>query len=374
MTLKINAAIDCGAGTTKIRIGSRRSSQTVSMPSLISIVPKKSVLEGAIDVFNVACFSLVEGETETFFFAGDTVREMQLPSEDVFADPTLKVNNARKLVLAALVEGLNLSKDQSLEVKAVASHHDPVNFDREIREALTGEHVMRKGNNTFTITISMPKLGVFAEGSAIGEVFGEETPKHFGVLDLGFLTALYSLKGQGGATLNDEKVDYGVGRLVEMLQASSDFRKLLGGIQPDRDVLIGSIIEACQSKSQKLFYRSRGKAIDYTSPYKATVPQWLKGAAKAAIVQLNERKGTDFKVVAIGGGVNLPMVATTLKKVGIISYTDARGEDACDPIFANCETLYARHRNSLFQFEPELKIVLPSDASFQDDLEVVTNG
>lgn len=374
MTLKINAAIDCGAGTTKIKVGSRRFSKTVSMPSLISIVPKQSVLEGAIDVFNVACFSLVEGDKETFFFAGDTVREMQLPSEDVFADPALKVSNARKLVLAALVEGLNLAKGQSLEVKAVASHHDPVNFDREIREALTGEHVIRKGNHMFTITISMPKLGVFAEGSAIGEAFGEETPKHFGILDLGFLTALYTLKSQGGATLNDEKVDYGVGRLVEMLQDSSEFRKLLGGIQPDRDVLIGSIIEACQGKSQKLFYRNRGKAIDYTTAYKAVLPQWLKGAARKAVSDSNERKGADFKVVAIGGGVNLPMVSATLKKFGIIPYTDARGEDACDAIFANCETLYARHRNSLFQFEPDLKIVLPSEASFQDDLEVVTNG
>lgn len=361
MPEKINAAIDCGAGTTKIRIGTRRRSHTVSMPSLISVQPKSAVTEGAIDVFNPSVFSLIEGEKEVFYFAGEIVRAKGLQSEDVFAEPMLKITNARKLVLAALIEGLGLTKDQSLEVSAVASHHDPVNFSAEIREALCGSHVVRKGNNSFTVTITMPHLGVYPEGSAIGEVFGDSTPSQFGVLDLGFLTALYSLKSRDGGNIKTEKAAFGVGRLVEMLQSSPEFSKLLGGIQAERDVLIASLIEACQSKSTKVFYRDRGKAVDFTSVYKAIVPQWLKGAARTAVQTANERKGTDFKVVAIGGGVNLPLVAATLKKFGVIPYAEAKGTED-DPIFANVETLYARHKGLLFSLEPELKVVPETQA------------
>lgn len=376
--IKANTAIDCGAGTVNMQIGTRRRSQTVSMLSLISVVSKSSVTEGAVDIYNPSVFSLVEGDKETFYFAGEIVRDKQLQSEDVFADPMLKVTNARKLVLAALIEGLGLTKGQALKVSAVASHHDPVSFNNEIREALCGTHTIRKGNNVFTITITMPQFGVYPEGSAIGEVFGDDTPAQFGVLDLGFLTALYSLKNRDGSNIRVEKAAYGVGRLIEMLQQSPEFGKLLGGIQPERDILIASLIEACKSKATKLYYRNRGKAIDFTPVYKVIVVQWLKGAARTAVQNANERAGTDFKVVAIGGGVNLPMVAKALEKFKIVPYGDTR-EGAGDPIFANVETLYAKHKHSLFNLESEsksdvLRLVSPSEASTQDDLEVAENG
>ena len=381
MTEKINAAIDCGAGTTKIRIGTRRKSHTISMPSLVSVVSKSSATEGATDIYSPAAFSLIDGEKEIFYFAGDIVRAKGLPSDDVFSEPILKVTNARKLVLAALIEGMNLNKGQSLEVSAIASHHDPMNFSDQIREALVGTHIVRKGNNTFKITISMPIRAVYPEGSAISEAFGEETPKEFGVLDLGFLTALWSTKFKEGTGIKSTKAPYGVGRLVEMLQDSSEFSKLLAGIQPERDVLIASLIEACQSKSLKVFYRSRGKAIDFTSIYKPIAMQWLKGAARSAVQTANEKKGTGFRVVAIGGGVNLPSISNILAKFGIESYSELN-PDSQDAIFANVETLYLKHKSLLFNLEPELKLVPENDlklvsaddASCQDDLEVADNA
>lgn len=366
MPEQINAAIDCGAGTVKVKIGTRRKTQVFSMPSLIAIVKRDDVTEGVTDVFNPSVFSIVENNKEVFYYAGELVRQKGLQSEDVFANPELKVINSTKLILAALINGLGLSKSQALEVKAVASHHDPKNFGAAIRDSLCGTHTVRKGNNLFQITVSMPDLGVFGEGSAISDVFKEEAPSLYGVLDLGFLTSLYSLKSKDGSTIRSEKAAYGVGRLIEMLQADSDFGKLLGGIMPERDVLMASLIEACQNNGTKLFYRNRGKAIDFTAVYKRVVIDWLKGAARTTVQSVAEYKGTDFKCVAIGGGVNLPLIAATLNKFGITPYS-ALNENA-NPIFANVESLYQKHRSNLFNLEP-MRVVGNDSAELYDRAE-----
>lgn len=332
-TEKIFAAVDCGAGNIKIRFGGKRKQSLITMPSLLAEVNKSDVLRGDAGVIDPSAFCM-DG---IYYYAGENIRDRKLESVDVWADPNLKVTNAKKLILAAIVTGLNPKSDSALDVGIVVSHHDPSSMGASLRKELEGTHVISRGNDSFEITLKLPSQGVFMEGSALGSLVGSSK---FGVLDLGYLTALYSLRDSNGSVIGSANTTpNGVGKLITMLQSNTEFKQLLGGVEPNRDAIIEALMEVAISGSKKLVYRCNGKAIDFTKVYTAVIPQWLKNASQNAVSALNERKGTGFKVIGIGGGCNLPFVAATLKKYGVTIY----GEGKIDPIYANVESLYEKH-------------------------------
>ncbi len=333
--MKIFCAADLGAGGIKIKASAVGMPATLAyLPSLLSWAEEKNILVGDARLVDPAAFGL----GGRWYFAGESVSDRLLSAEDVAASPILKVENALPLLLACLIKKVKLRPGQ-YEVCLVASHHDPNSMGALLREKLEGAHTVIKAGEEYGFTVKLPRVGIVGEGSALNVAVDDGCEGYgFGVLDLGYLTSIFSLRDDDGAIVRaTEPKANGTHKLIGMLSQHQEFRALLGGVCPDLDAIAIALVEASREKKNKLFYRRGGKAIDFTAVYGKVMPAWIKQAAGDARLSIQERQGTPYQAIAIGGGCNLPGVAPTLKSVGIKVSKDL------DPIFANVESIYLKH-------------------------------
>lgn len=343
---KFFLAADLGAGNIKLwtsKASAKGCGYSAIVPSLISYVNPQKFIQGDKDVLPSSLFQM----GDKAWFCGDDVTDRNLTPDDPAQDANLKVDNALPLLLSALVLKGYLKPGETT-IGCVVSHHDPVSVGAKIRESLQGTHTVIKDGETYTVSIHLPERGVLQEGCRVAG----DTDHKYGVLDLGYLTSLFTLRSATGDVIISHPCKTGVGQLIQMITTDAGFRSALGGLEPEKNLISAGILElsrrletakaleaagdleAAKKIDRNLYYRASGKAIKFTDAYKGSIAAWVNTARKNATEAIAQFKGTDFKVIAIGGGCLLPGIEKILLKSGIEIYSQS------SPIMANVHSLY----------------------------------
>lgn len=349
-------ANDNGAGGSKLFATDGQKSYTRSLVA----VDEVSAFQTGYTVTPSYVLTYISGTATALrgqsFVAGDKVSRLRLKTETVFQDKSKKVDNALPLLLWSLVNNKIVGPGES-HVVTTMSHHNPGVSGAQLRSNIEGIHFLRAGDgNEYRIQIKFAPAGVVAEGSAV--MPADELPAGsmgFSRIDFGELTVMLSECDQHGDTYGSPRASgEGVGYLVNMIAVSPEFTALNYGIEGDRVAITNALVEAStrpegHALGRKILYRFDNEAKDITLAYKACLLKWLKMVMAPALGSLSQYKGLDYRVIAIGGGVNLPGIKKLLVKNGIQPYEG-------DPVFANAESMFLKHLAPLsadmFKFRP----------------------
>lgn len=353
MTIPTNPlllAIDPGAGNTKVFSPTRSE----SIRSLVEYRPRETFLVGLDVLANDVLHCLNSSNQELvdkYWVVGENVaiRKMEPPTPS--QDPSLKVSNALPVILGALITKNFIYPGDSNVVLCI-SHHSPTTEGPKLIEAISGLHRIVYQENEYRIQIKFSDRAVVLEGSAIapkGDV------SDYSTIDIGELTALL-IKRYNGQPIGDPvRTRKGVGHLVTLLSKHPLVMSQLGGTEANRVAISSALIEASNRYAKggkgklKVVYRAEGQAVDITDAYNAAMKAWVKEAIAPALAALKEHEGLDYTVVAVGGGVNLPVLDELFKRRGIEIFDG-------NPIFANVQSIYERflagHEEDEWEFVP----------------------
>jgi hypothetical protein len=233
------------------------------------------------------------------------------------------------LFIAALIREAKIPAGET-NIVLVVSSHNPIALGAQLKAQFEGWHHIVCDNKTYKLQVKIPKSGVIAEGSAIAE--GVE----FATLDIGFLTSLVTPRSRDGLALTGQtsKSAFGVGDLANRIAKHPHLQAMLGGLPGNPIAVSNGIIEATETDSKKIFYRGGGKCLNITEVYTECLKEWIPDAIGPALKALAERNGSNYRVIAIGGGVSIPKIGSFLTKRGIELYSG-------NPILANAESMYA---------------------------------
>ncbi|MBD1914284.1 MULTISPECIES: hypothetical protein [Cyanophyceae] len=321
-------AADPGAGNLKIF---SQHCPPVMIRSLVKFGTEKDFIADyesvAPDVLHYVAGSNAE-LAGRLWIAGGSVIDRKLRPDTPYEESNLKTTNALPLLLAALIREAQIPAGET-NVVMICSSHNPKALGAKLVAQFTGWHQVVCNGKTYKIQIKMPVSGVISEGSAIAQ--GTE----FCTLDIGYLTCLLTPRSRDGIPLNDQthRSGYGVGNLIDRITNHSELQAMLGGMSGNPIYVGNGLVEATEGGMEKVFYRGDGKCLNITSVYTACLKEWIVDAVGPALKALAERNGSDYRVIAIGGGVKLPKIEGFLGKRGIRLYEG-------DPLLANAESMY----------------------------------
>jgi hypothetical protein len=270
-----------------------------------------------------------------YWIVGDSVSGREIQCSTPYDRAQLKTENALPLLLGALILERRIEPGET-NIVMVASHHSPEASGKALRNELEGWHEIVCDGRTYRVQIRMPENGVIQEGSAVVADSGRE----FSTLDIGFLTCMLTPRLRNGQAIPEKthKTKFGVGELIHRIANSSELKSLpeLGGLPGKPSVVVNGIIEAVERSSEEILYRDNGECVAITSIYKPYLKGWIMDVLGEALRKLNQYKGTDYRVIAIGGGVNVPFMRKFLESKGVEVY-------AGDPLCANVQSIHERH-------------------------------
>lgn len=325
---RLYLAVDPGAGNLKI---CGKPFSHVMIRSILKFGTQKDFLfeyvSVAPDVLHYVSGSN-SNLVDKYWIAGDSVTDRKLKVDTPYEDINLKTVNALPLLLAALIREVKISPGQT-NVVMICSSHDPGALGVGLVKEFVGWHEIICNGSNYQIQIQMPQPAVVAEGSSIN--YGDA----FSTFDLGYLTCILTPRTRDGIPLIEQvhRSDYGVGNLIDRISNHSDLRAMLGGLPGNPAFVSNGLIEATTENSSTILYRGSGKCLNITKIYTECLKEWVRLTIAPALTILKERKGTAYKIIAIGGGVKLPKMETFLTNRGMSIYQG-------DPVMANAESLF----------------------------------
>lgn len=313
------AGLDVGNGSTKLVVDGRET----RIPSYFQPIQGR--------FYDVPEFGYVEYVSGT---REDLVGSRWLVGEEAYRrnpegflrvtdDKQGKPAHCLQLLLGALSY---LQFQPSWNLHLVASVHLEKAMGQALAEKLVGSHTVRfsRGNpvkcDVRVLKTLEESAGVIASCPDAVSLDGQTL-----VYDFGNGTIAISLFGQRGKLVSREVRQGGVEALIEAISKNPEVVRTLYR-EGDRHVIRQSL------EARTFQYQLDNRQLwNFYSVYEAELTPWVANTLKTALGFGSKWVPTSNSVVAIGGGVELPLVAELLKKQGITP--------VADPAWANARGL-----------------------------------
>ncbi|BAY11035.1 hypothetical protein NIES2098_42120 [Calothrix sp. NIES-2098] len=227
--------------------------------------------------------------------------------------------------LFGLVSHLPYRPAYDLEI--VASIHDAKTLGGELKEALTGNHIVKCNDYATATKVNSQVLAVREEGHpALLTHRSELNLKSQNiVLDIGNGTLIASLFGEQGRIVDRKPFPRaGVQRLIADIARSDEFTKYLQG-EIANEQYIRAAVDAGSFE-----YGSTG--FNFQNIYKKKLRVWVESSLSPAVRFLKPWRVNAHTALVIGGGALLPGIGEALTAQGFTV--------SSDPVWANASGLY----------------------------------
>ena len=207
----------------------------------------------------------------------------------------------------------------------VASVHDGSSLAADLREALTGEHLVRIRDKKCTVNISV--ISILEEGT--GAVLHYQNHANFSnaiLYDLGNGTLIVSSFNGLNMTNRSYSQNGGVESLIDAIATNEKVRAELLH-EGDRHLIRTGIEDG------SFTYGTQCPGWTFTDPYKVELVNWLHNVLAPMVRPTAARRASATALIAIGGGACLPGMADLLSQKNI--------KVLPDPQWANARGLYA---------------------------------
>lgn len=263
-------------------------------------------------------------ESQVFYVSGsrtDLENQSWVSGQDaLFLNPSCervskhldgKPKFALQMLLSALAQ-MPHQKDWNLQI--VASVHDAETFKTAIATALNGTHLVRLGTEQKHSIVRINTLAVLPEGlGAIAECRADiPSGRESLVLDLGSGTVAATMFDTSGKAGKRWVSHVGCDALIDAIAANPETRRVLLK-EGSRDI----IRRAIEDRS----FRYGNTKFEFKQVYGSELKPWLDSSISDVLRQ-SRNYSESASLIAIGGGVHLPLIGELLQNHGFILSQD----------------------------------------------------
>lgn len=204
------------------------------------------------------------------------------------------------------------SINSKMELEVTATCNDVERHEPVIR-SYEGTHQVELAGKPCTVTIKIKS--VLPEG--IAALKAQESDGAITICDIGGGNISVSRFYNGEPNGEPVVKDYGAEHLIEKITSSSQLKAIIKQA-PSKDIVNRSIEAGVVSKKKKPFLSYGNSALDFYSVYATELKDFIDCRLREVIKLLDQYKLEGDKVLIIGGGSKLPLLAAALKKKGYV--------------------------------------------------------
>ena len=317
----VPVGVDCGAGSTKMFIGSNGTQIRLRQPSKV-LELKSPLIEDLASKEGGHFFyqsgdrtDLIDREFLTGELAGWKAPTTHIKLSD---DPALKAEYALHSLLGAIA---TLSHQQEWYLFVVISTHSRDLFNAKLKELTNGTHIVSFGGK------NKPKIRVnITVGSVAPEGAGSYTyakrlnlinsSVHVIALDFGTSTVIPQVFSPGGKLIYHQPLE--VGGCIDLLEAIASDPELIRFLGTGKAANVELIRRGIESG--EFGYGTRD--FNLRPLYARLVKSWLADRLRLALKATEEWRDAAQSLVAWGGGTEMPGISKMLATQRITAVPD----------------------------------------------------
>ncbi|MEM9804622.1 MAG: ParM/StbA family protein [Cyanobacteria bacterium P01_D01_bin.56] len=231
-------------------------------------------------------------------------------------DKQAKITQALPLVLGALSY---LPFQELWDLRVVASIHHAREMGGALKQALEGTHTVQLNDHSDPTHVSITVLKVLDEGAGAVATAGLTNGQNL-IYDFGGGTTIISVFGEKGRLINRQVSPGGANALIDEIATNPDVIRRESG-EADRETIRRGI-------ENGTFAYGLQSPWDMEPIYQQEVRPWMSTVLRTALKAGDKWQRNCNRVIAIGGGAQLPLVAEVLEKKGIETLADSAWANA----------------------------------------------
>lgn len=244
------------------------------------------------------------------------------PAYQEFPDSCDRIVDDRRNKITYALQGLCGALAVSIPAKSMnialcASIHDAEVFGDALKSALNGTHTVKINGRTTTLNIKTLVVDEGLGAIAHGIKRGASTKDGQSILlDIGHGTAIISAFS-GAKIIRASRYIHpnGVGKLIQAIADHPKTREFRGGISGDAQLI-------CQGIENDFYYGRTG--FNFREIYQECLMPWVREVLSPTLKKVDPWLNSCDRILATGGGVNLPGMSSVLAKKQIAVIPDAQ--------------------------------------------------